>query len=73
MHLEFVVPGPPVSHQTSDKTNLKAWQATVKSAAANVWATVPLTGKLKFLLINFHEGDKPRWMTTTWSCPSGTP
>jgi hypothetical protein len=57
--LEFVVPGPPVSHQTNDKNNLKAWQKTVRSAAAKVWTNPPLTGKLKFVLINFHEGEKP--------------
>ncbi len=57
--LEFVVLGPPVSHQTKDKKNLKLWQATVKGEAAKVWTRLPLTGKLKFLLINFHEGDKP--------------
>lgn len=33
LHLEFVLPGPPVSHQTSDKKNLKAWQAAVKAEA----------------------------------------
>jgi hypothetical protein len=59
MHLEFVLPGPPVSHQTTDKANLKLWQATVRAEAAKVWKADPLTGKLKFLLINFHEGDKP--------------
>lgn len=58
-HLEFVVPGPPVSYQTSDKANLKAWQATIKAEAAKGWRKPPLTGKLKFLLINFHEGVKP--------------
>jgi hypothetical protein len=57
--LEFVVPGPPVSHQTSDKANLKAWQATIKAEAAKFWTSPPLKGKLRFLLINFHEGDKP--------------
>lgn len=57
--LEFVVPGPPVSHQTSDKANLKLWQATIKAEAAKVWTSPPLKGKRKFLLINFHEGDKP--------------
>jgi crossover junction endodeoxyribonuclease RusA len=59
LHLEVVLPGPPVSYQTSDKANLKAWQATVKAEAAKTWTAAPLTGKLKFLLINFHEGDKP--------------
>ncbi|SRR5947209_6911088 len=57
--LEFVVPGPPVSHQAKDKAQLKKWQITVRAAAAKIWANPPLTGKLKLLLINFHEGDKP--------------
>ena len=59
VHLEFVVPGPPVSHQTSDKANLKAWQAIVRAEAGKCWAAAPLVGKLKFVLINFHEGEKP--------------
>ena len=58
-HLEFVVLGPPVSYQTSDRTNLKAWVATIRAEAAKTWTGPPLTGRLKFLLINFHEGDKP--------------
>ena len=57
--LEFVVLGPPVSHQTRDKKNLKLWQATVKAEAAKAWERAPLNGTLKFLVINFHEGDKP--------------
>lgn len=59
LRLEFVLPGPPVSHQTSDKANLKRWQADVRAEAAKTWSATPLTGRLKFLLINFHEGDKP--------------
>jgi hypothetical protein len=59
MHLEFVVLGPPVSHQTTDKTNLRAWKTTVKREAAKTWTSPILMGKLRFLLINFHEGDKP--------------
>jgi hypothetical protein len=59
LYLEFVLPGPPVSHQTSDRANLKRWQAAVRAEAAKTWAAAPLTGRLKFLLINFHEGDTP--------------
>ena len=59
LYLEFVLPGPPVSSQASDKTNLKAWQATVRAEAAKNWSAAPLTGKLKFLLMNFHEGETP--------------
>jgi crossover junction endodeoxyribonuclease RusA len=57
--VEFALPGPPVSHQTNDKAHLKTWQARIKAEAAKVWTSPPLTGKLKFLLINFHEGDRP--------------
>ena len=72
-HLEFVVLGPPVSHQTHDKPNLKAWQAKVKAEAAKSWTGSPLKGKLKFTLYNFHEGISRLSMTITWSRPSGTP
>jgi crossover junction endodeoxyribonuclease RusA len=57
--LEFVVPGPPVSHQTSDRANLKAWKDKVKAEAAKTWTGAPLAVNLRFTLINFHEGDKP--------------
>ncbi len=59
MHLEFVIPGPPVSYQTREKANLKAWQARVAAEAIKVWHGPPLTGRLKFTLINFHEGPDP--------------
>jgi crossover junction endodeoxyribonuclease RusA len=58
-HLEFVIPGPPVSYQATDRARLKAWQAAVKFEAMKVWAMPPLTGKLRFLLINFHDGEDP--------------
>jgi hypothetical protein len=58
--LEFVVPGPPVSQQASNRGNLKAWQNVVRTEAAKGWTSPPLTGKLKLLVINFHEGDEPR-------------
>jgi crossover junction endodeoxyribonuclease RusA len=57
--LEFVVLGPPVSHQTNDRSNLKTWQRTVRAEAAKTWTNPPLTGKLKLVVINFHEGEKP--------------
>jgi len=59
LHLEFVVPGPPVSYQNRDKKNLKTWQARIKAEAAKTWTKPPLIGKLKFILFNFHEGDVP--------------
>jgi hypothetical protein len=59
LHLEFVLPGPPVSAQTKDRDNLKTWQAAVRAEAAKNWADTPLSGRLKFMVINVHEGDKP--------------
>ena len=58
-HLEFVVLGHPRSHQTSDRSKLKEWAATIRAEAAKVWTGPPLTGKLRFILIHFHEGDTP--------------
>lgn len=58
-HLEFVVAGPPVSYQTSDRANLKVWQAAIRTEAAKWWTGPPLTGRLKLTVINFHEGDTP--------------
>ena len=34
MLLEFTVPGPPVSHQSHNKTKLNDWREMVRSAAA---------------------------------------
>src|SRR5438874_2694961 len=58
-HLEFVVPGPPLSSQTKDRVALKAWQASIRAEAVKSWTATPLTGKLKFTVFNFHEGEKP--------------
>jgi Endodeoxyribonuclease RusA len=38
---------------------LTAWQAQVAGEAQNKWAGAPLTGMLKAILINFHDGSKP--------------
>jgi Holliday junction resolvase RusA-like endonuclease len=62
MHLEFVVPGPPISNQQSTapgKTNLAAWRATVRGQAQNNRANPILTCDLKGVLINFYHGKKP--------------
>lgn len=56
VHVEFVVPGPPISNQ-SQGTNLQAWRAAVQ--ARKLWKAAPLLGNLKGIIINFHEGDKP--------------
>src|SRR6185437_10313958 len=62
MHLEYVVLGPPISNQQSSLrglANLAAWKASVRSEALRGWTKTPLTGRLKVVIINFHEGEKP--------------
>ena len=58
MHLEFVVPGPPVSNQ-SPGPNLNTWRATVEAEARKRWTNSVLSSNLKLILINFHVGNKP--------------
>ncbi|MDB5310413.1 MAG: holliday junction resolvase [Gemmataceae bacterium] len=58
VHLEFVVIGPPVSNQ-SPGSNLDKWKATLGAEAKKLWTGATLTGNLKAIIINFHEGDKP--------------
>jgi Holliday junction resolvase RusA-like endonuclease len=58
MHLEFLVPGPPISNQ-SQGPNLQTWRATIAAEAKKQWNKPVLTNKLKAIIINFHAGDKP--------------
>lgn len=57
-HLEFAVPGPPISNQ-SQGTALSGWRATVEAEARKGWNALPLSGVLKAVVINFHTGGKP--------------
>lgn len=62
MHLEFVVPGPPISNQQttpSGKANLAAWRAEIARAAGSLWVKPLLMGNLKAIIINFYAGNKP--------------
>jgi Holliday junction resolvase RusA-like endonuclease len=59
LHLEFTVEGPPVSHQTKEKAALKRWKTKVRDEAAKTWTGPPVTGRLNFTPINFHEGATP--------------
>ena len=55
---EFIVDGPPVSHQTRHATRLHAWQQTVRTAAAQCWpANTPhVQAPLSFSLTYYHDG-----------------
>ncbi len=60
VYTEFVVLGPPISHQSPGPI-LQAWRATVAGEAQKNWnvSAATLVGNLKAVVINFHAGDKP--------------
>jgi crossover junction endodeoxyribonuclease RusA len=55
---EFIVDGPPVSHQTRHAARLHAWQQTVRLAAAQRWPTMtpPVRVRLRFTVTYYHDG-----------------
>jgi crossover junction endodeoxyribonuclease RusA len=57
--IEFIVDGPPVSHQTKNKKALPAWKATIRAAAASLWAGMPSKGLLQCTIMNFYAGPAP--------------
>jgi Holliday junction resolvase RusA-like endonuclease len=59
MHLEFVVPGPPISNQSRGTTAFQTWWTTVETEVRKQWKNPVLLGRLKAVIINFHTGDKP--------------
>jgi Holliday junction resolvase RusA-like endonuclease len=58
--VEFTVEGPPISHQTKDRGILQAWQRTIRQEAARVWPAPPLTGPVKFTMMNFYAAARPQ-------------
>src|SRR5262245_58195499 len=54
---EFIVAGPPVSHQAHSRARLQAWIATVRRAAVRYWPTgqPPATGRLKITVVYYHD------------------
>lgn len=55
---EFIVDGPPVSHQTRRAARLQAWKQTVRTAAARRWpnGTLPVKVALKISVSYYHDG-----------------
>jgi crossover junction endodeoxyribonuclease RusA len=55
---EFVVDGPPISHQTRSVARLRLWQQTVRNAALQHWpvGTAPLSERLQFSVTYYHDG-----------------
>jgi hypothetical protein len=58
---EFIIHGPPVSHQSRNKNRLKAWRRMVRAAARAIWKTAaPQSTRLKVTVTYYHEGDAVR-------------
>jgi crossover junction endodeoxyribonuclease RusA len=58
MLLEFTVLGPPLSHQSHNKTKLNHWREMVRSSAAKVWGSrSPLESKLMIVVTYYHPGE----------------
>jgi crossover junction endodeoxyribonuclease RusA len=55
---EFTVAGPPLSHQTRNRTRLAAWRRAVAAAARSRWPTgsAPHTEDLRMTIVYFHDG-----------------
>jgi Holliday junction resolvase RusA-like endonuclease len=62
VHLEFIVPGPPISNQqrtSRGKSVLANRRAAVSAAARTAWSGPKLSGRLQATIINFHVGPEP--------------
>src|SRR4051812_39162069 len=58
---EFTGPGPPVSHQSGNKSKLAAWRNLVRVAAAGKWGKrAPRAEPLKISVTYYHEGEAIR-------------
>ena len=55
---EFIVDGPPVSHQTHNPVRLRTWQMTVRAAAMQYWLVglPPVASRLKLAVTYYHDG-----------------
>lgn len=54
--LEFLIPRRPLSLQTQNRANLRAWKAYVTAEAAKVWKAAAIdTGDLELLLIYLYD------------------
>ena len=54
---DFIVEGPPVSHQTRNRARLQAWKQTVRQAAEQYWKTgdPPSADQLSITVTNFYD------------------
>jgi Holliday junction resolvase RusA-like endonuclease len=60
LHIEFLVPRKPVSHQSSNKPNLAAWRDFVAASARQAWTIGPLSNmRLKFTMVYLADDANP--------------
>ena len=54
---EFIVAGPPVSHQARNRARLQAWIARVRNEAVRYWplGQPAATGRLKITVVYYHD------------------
>lgn len=54
---EFIVAGPPISHQARNRARLQAWISTVRNEAARSWpqGQPPATGRFKLTVVYYHD------------------
>jgi crossover junction endodeoxyribonuclease RusA len=59
---EFIVDGPPVSHQTKNSGRLRDWKSRVRAEAARRWppGTSPTRVALKITVVYYHDGEVVR-------------
>jgi crossover junction endodeoxyribonuclease RusA len=55
---EFIVQGPPVSHQARNRALLQEWRDAVRDAARRRWpgAAPPVATPVQMTLVYFHDG-----------------
>lgn len=58
---DFVIEGPPVSHQTRNRARLQAWKQAVTNAARGYWPAgdAPSPDELTIVVTNFYETAAP--------------
>ena len=57
--IEFILDGPPVSHQSKNKKALQAWKAQVRALAVSLWIGAPSKGLLQCTIMNSYAGPAP--------------
>lgn len=58
IHVDFLLPRRPLSHQTDNKKNAKAWRDYIFGRAFSEWKGLPITkAPLKFTVVYLCEGD----------------